>query len=142
MAGSEPEKDHGPAISLRQGATNRAEVHGQWLIGWEVLNHAAEPITIVAVRLPHGQFKSAEQHFMPALQLASGETAQFQTSVRCDEPPGLVTENAFVIFTVDRLAVAWRIFVRIRVVVSLEGVPESTTELITTQKVGFSGVLN
>ena len=142
MDRSEPEKDHGPAISLRQGATNRAEVHGQWLIGWEVLNHAAEPITIVAVRLPHGQFKSAEQHFMPALQLSSGETAQFQTSVRCDEPPGLVTENAFVIFTVDRLAVAWRIFVRIRVVVSLEGVPETTTELITTQKVGFSGVFD
>jgi hypothetical protein len=142
MDRSEPEKDHGPAISLRQGATNRAEVHGQWLIGWEVLNHAAEPITIVAVRLPHGQFKSAEQHFMPALQLSPGKGARFQTSVRCDEPLGLVTENAFVIFTVDRLAVAWRIFVRIRVVVSLEGVPETTTELITTQKVGFSGVFD
>ena len=78
----------------------------------------------------------------PRCNLSSGETAQFQTSVRCDEPPGLVTENAFVIFTVDRLAVAWRIFVRIRVVVSLEGVPETTTELITTQKVGFSGVFD
>lgn len=140
MGGSESEKNHGPAISLRQGATNRAEVHGPWLISWEVLNHAAEPITIIAVRLPHGQFKSDEQHFMPTLHLASGETERFQISVRCDEPPGLVTENAFVIFTVDWLATAWRIFVRIRVVVSLEGAPETTTALITTQKVGFSGV--
>lgn len=77
---------------------------------------------------------------MPTLHLASGETAQFQTSVRCDEPPGLVTENAFVIFTVDWLATAWRIFVRIRVVVNPEGAPETTTELITTQKVGFSSL--
>jgi hypothetical protein len=140
MAGSEPEKDHGPAISLRQGATHRAEVHGQWLISWEVLNHAAEPITIAAVRLPHGQFKSAEQDFTPALNLAPGETERFQTSVRCEEPPGLVTENAFVIFTVDWLATAWRIFVRIRVVVNPEGAPETTTELISTQEVGFSGI--
>jgi hypothetical protein len=140
MAGSEPEKDHGPAISLRQGATNRAEVQGQWLISWEVLNHAAEPITIVAVRLPHGQFKSDKQDFTPALNLAPGETERFQTSVRCDEPPGLVTENAFVIFSAVRLGVRWRIFVRIRVVVNPEGAPETTTELITTQKVGFSGL--
>ena len=67
---------------------------------------------------------------------------QFHNLVQCHEPAGLVTENAFVIFHCQWRGEAWRIFVRIRVTVTADGAPETATELITTQKVGFSGISN
>ena len=74
------------------------------------------------------------------MDLNGGEEVQFRTLVRCDEPSGLVTENAFVIFYVIWRGEPCRIFVRLRVVVNSDGQPETATELTTTQKVGFSGV--
>lgn len=90
------------------------------------------------MRLPHGQFKSDEYRFKPPLKLASGARGQFDTQVRCVEPVGLVTENAFAIFSVIWAEEAWRIFVRLRVVVKSDGKPATATEWTTTQKVGFS----
>lgn len=92
------------------------------------------------VRLPHGQFKSDDHRFEPPLDLAAGASSRFHVCVSCDEPAGLVTENAFVIFAARWSGEEWRIFVRIRVIVNAEGKPETATELVTTQKVGFSGV--
>jgi hypothetical protein len=76
------------------------------------------------------------------MELAPGGAAEFQTVVHCDEAPGLVTENAFLIFNATWLHEEWRIFVRVRVIVDPKGEPESAAELITAQKVGFSGVPN
>jgi hypothetical protein len=88
--------------------------------------------------LPHGQFKSAEQCFDPPLEIGDGRQVAFRALVHCDEPPGLVTENAFIIFHSVWCEEAWRIFVRIRVVVKESGEPQTTVELITTRKIGFS----
>jgi len=88
--------------------------------------------------LPHGQFKSAERRFDPPLELEEGGQVAFRALVRCDEPPGLVTENAFIIFQVLWCKKPWRIFVRIRVVVEQTGEPGTSVQLITTQRVGFS----
>ena len=99
-----------------------------------------DSIRLSAVRLPHGQFKSDELRFAPALNLAPGEQTQFQIAVGCKEPPGLVTENAFLIFQVIWREEAWRLFVRISVVVDEKGRPAAKVESLTTQKVGFSGI--
>jgi hypothetical protein len=131
-----------PAIELRQGSVDQHGVMERWSIGWTITNTGAGSLAVVSVHLPHGQFKSGEHRFEPALDLAPGERGQFQLAVRCEEPPGLVTENAFVIFSVLWLGEAWRIFVRVRVVINDQGTPETATELITTQKVGFSGVIS
>ncbi len=104
------------------------------------MNVAAGPIGLLTVRLPHGQFKSEELKFEPAAELAPGEERDFAVLVRCDEAPGLVTENAFLIFYAVWLNQPWRIFVRIRVMVNSEREPEAAVELITTQQVGYSGV--
>ena len=77
---------------------------------------------------------------MPPLDLAPGKGNKFHVSVRCHEPSGLVTENAFVIFQAIWRGEPWRIFARIRVAVRTDGRPETETESITTQKVGFSGI--
>ncbi|HVO91627.1 MAG TPA: hypothetical protein VMT22_02250 [Terriglobales bacterium] len=140
MNGAELETKNAPAILLAQVSAAKNDEVGCWRIGWQVKNQAPQPLTMGAVRLPHGQFKAEELRFSPALRLGPGEVAGFQIAVRCQEPPGLVTENAFVIFSVVWLGEDWRIFVRMRVVINAEGAPETATELITTQKVGFSGV--
>ena len=129
-----------PKIALRQMAFARAAMTAGWNILWELENLGAAALTVISARLPHGQFRSAEHWFAPALELAAGASKQFTILVHCDEPAGLVTENAFVIFHCQWHGEAWRFFVRIRVTVTADGAPETATELITAQKVGFSGI--
>jgi hypothetical protein len=130
-----------PAIELTQVSVN-SETRGYWNVGWQVRNTGTPSLKFASVRLPHGQFKSPEKQFEPALDLAPGLVTEFKTLVYCDEPAGVVTENAFAIFNVKWRAEEWRIFVRMRIVVDAEGKPVSTSESVTTQKVGFSGVPN
>jgi hypothetical protein len=131
-----------PKIALRQMALARDAMRAGWNILWELENLGAAALTIISARLPHGQFRSPEHCFAPALELAAGTSKQFTILVHCDEPAGLVTENAFVIFHCQWRGEAWRIFVRIRVIVKADGEPQTATELITTQRVGFSGISN
>jgi hypothetical protein len=73
--------------------------------------------------------------FDPGIDLEPEEEREFQTWVRCDEPPGDVTENAFAIFYVTWLNQPWRIFVRMKVSVGPDGTPRAVTESVTTQTV-------
>jgi hypothetical protein len=125
---------------LTQVSVEPEEGRGNWTILWRVANMNSQPLELRTVRLPHGQFNSAERCFEPAIVLAAKQDAQFQVFVHCDEPAGLVTENAFLIFQVVRIDERWRIFVRVRVTANSAGTPAATTEWITTQRVGFLGV--
>ncbi|HEU4344008.1 MAG TPA: hypothetical protein VFU31_20830, partial [Candidatus Binatia bacterium] len=129
-----------PLIALQQESIEPGEGTGLWNAEWRLENVGADPFELLTVRLPHGQFKSDEYRFEPATELRSGEQIRFHVTVRCHEPEGLVTENAFLIFHVIRSGESWRIFVRIRVVAGLKGKPGTEVELITTQKAGFSGM--
>ena len=140
MASAQSDRESEPLIAVKQIIAERDEIMECWNIAWLVRNLGRYPMRILSVRLPHGQFKSEERRFEPAMDLSATEEVQFRTFVRCDAPTGLVTENAFVIFHVIWRGEPCRIFVRLRVVVSSAGKPETATELITTQKVGFSGV--
>ena len=91
-----------------------------------------------AARFPHGQFKAAGQRFEPALVLGHTERAEFEATIACAEPAGVIVENVFVIFSAVWQDKPWRIFVRLRVIVDAEGKPKGIPELITTQQVGFS----
>jgi hypothetical protein len=140
MAAAVSEIVRPPEIELRQMSAGRHETTERWSIRWKIENTGANPLELTSVRLPHGQFRSEEQQFEPAVALAPRGAAKFHTMVYCREPPGLVTENAFLIFNANWLNDKWRIFVRVRVVVSPKGEPQAATELITTQQVGFSGM--
>jgi hypothetical protein len=130
--------DEAPRISLRQISVARATAKGDWACVWRVENQGADRLDLLVVRLPHGQFKSPEYRFEPVLRLAAQERAEFKVSLHCDEPEGLVTENAFLIFQAFWQGAEWRIFVRVRVTINPSGAPAATTELVTTQRVGFS----
>jgi len=127
-------------MTLTQVSVEPEAGKGKWKIQWRIANLNSQPLEIRTVRLPHGRFKSPEQQFSPAIHLAPDESTEFQVSVSCNEPAGLVTENGFLIFQVVRLDERWRIFARVRVTGNTSGTPVATTELITTQQVGFSGV--
>jgi len=129
-----------PKIALRQLSVARNAATGCWNIRWKVENLGSDTLKILSARLPHGQFKADEQQFTPALELSGGGSEQFQSLVHCDEPPGLVSENGFVIIHCQWRGEAWRIFVRIRITVNASGEPETATESSTNQKVGFSGI--
>jgi len=130
--------DNGPVIAVEQSSISASHNTHAWSIEWTIINKSVDTMVILSARLPHGQFKSAEQRFDPPLKLEKAGQVAFRALVRCDEPPGLVTENAFIIFQVVWHKEAWRIFVRIRVVVEESGKPQTAVELITTQIVGFS----
>ncbi len=127
-----------PAIALRQVHAHRHPTADDWSIGWTVENKKAQSLKISSVRLPHGQFKAQEREYELALNLTGGASAEFETLVHCKEPPGLVTENAFVIFYVSWLSAPWRIFIRLRVEIDAQLAPQAVVESITTQRVGFS----
>jgi len=135
-AGEEP----GPQIALWQVGAVRSGLPEYWSVAWQVENRGEDSLKILAVRLPHGQFKSEDTRFEPPVELQPGRSDRFQLSVRCDEPTGSVTENAFVIFHAIWFGAPWRIFARVHVVVDSEGKPSAATESITTQRIGFSGV--
>lgn len=113
---------------------------GCWSCSWRIQNLTDRSMKLVAARLPHGQFRSEGREFNPSLEVLPGANAAIETSVLCDDPPGAVIENAFLILLCEWQAERWRIFVRLRVTINQQGEPAPVTEAITTQRVGFSGL--
>lgn len=105
---------------------------------WRVENLRQAPLAIAAARLPHGKFRSDEREFIPAVDLQPDGAAEIEAEVRCDEPPGAVVENAFLILRVVFTELPWLVLARLRVLVDEDGKPAAVTELITTQPVGFA----
>ena len=132
--------DAGPRVAVEELHRSKEAEHGRWLFAWRIQNLTEEPITFVAARCPHGQFRSEERFFDPPLHAAAGRNAIIEMPVLCDEPAGVVVENGFLILTTEWREDKWRIFVRLRVMVNEEGIPGTSAALITTQRVGFSGI--
>jgi hypothetical protein len=128
-----------PRIAVEELRRNRESGSDRWFFGWRIKNLTEQPIKFLAARCPHGKFRSGERIFNPPLYAAAGENATIEMPVLCNEPAGTIVENAFLILLVEWLENSWRLFVRFRVTINEKGEPETTTELITTQRAGFSG---
>lgn len=127
-----------PQILVEQAAVTRGPTPEHWLVAWRIQNLSSEPLEILAGRLPHGKFRGDEKEFTPSPKIARGEDIRLEFSVACHEPAGAEVENAFLILRVVWGGRPWRILARLRVKLSAGGEPESVTELITTQQIGFS----
>jgi hypothetical protein len=130
----------GPKIAVEELRRNRDAGSDRWFFGWRIQNLTQQPTKFLAARCPHGKFRSGERIFDPPLYAAGGKNATIEMPVLCNEPAGTIVENAFLILLVEWLETSWRLFVRLRVTINEKGEPETVTELITTQQVGFSGV--
>jgi hypothetical protein len=129
-----------PQLAVEEFHRSKDANGHRWRFGWRVQNLATRPMKLLSARLPHGKFRSDEKHFDPPLELRPGEMALVEMPAVCDERPGNVIENAFVILSVEWQGDPYRIFVRLRVTINPRGEPRTSTELITTQRVGFSGL--
>jgi hypothetical protein len=127
-----------PHIEVEQVSHRHGVRAGAWLLQWKIKNLGQRPLAILAVRLPHGQFRSPEQEFDFPYALSPHETAFLDIEVACGEAHGTVVENAFLILRVQWLDSPWRIFARLRVTFASDGAPHAATELVTTQQTGFS----
>ena len=132
--------DAGPRVVVEELHRSKEAERGRWLFAWRIQNLTEEPITFLAARCPHGQFRSEEQCFDPPHHAAAGRNVTIEMSVICEEPAGTAVENGFLILTTEWREDKWRIFVRLRVMVDEEGIPGTAAALITTQRVGFSGI--
>jgi len=132
--------DDGPRVAVEELRRSREVENSRWLFEWRIQNLTEQAISFLAARCPHGQFRSEERFFDPPLQAAAGSNATIEMLVLCDEPAGAVVENAFLILTTEWRADKWRLFVQLRVMIDEDGIPGTVAALITTQRVGFSGI--
>lgn len=127
-----------PQVLVEQSSRSPAPLAGQWSVVWRVQNQGLHPLEIFAARLPHSQFRCAEKELIPTPKLLPNESSRLELQVACNEPPGSEVKNAFLILRVLWLESRWRVLARLRVVFDEEGGPQAMTELVTTQRVGFS----
>lgn len=134
-----PQPDcHGPRL-LIQATTCRGEaIRGQWVIAWRLQNLGPEPLHILSTWLPHDKFSGRQVDLDPPLRLSPGESGHLERLVACDEPPGSVVENAFLILRCLWQQQPWRTFARLRVLWDGTGVPQPACEAVTVQPIGFS----
>jgi hypothetical protein len=134
--------NEGPKIEVEQVEPSRSENSGRWLFKWRVRNATETPMNLLSVRLPHGKFKAEERKFGPSSKIASQDHFIVDLAVACEELPNTIVDNAFLILLVNWQENQWRFFARLRIMVNEQGQPQTTTESITVQQVGFSGVSN
>ncbi len=132
-------RDTGPHVRVEQASRTVGPAVDRWLVAWEIQNLGRQPLSLLTARLPHSRFRSEERKLTPTPKLEPGESTRLEVSVTCKEPPETVVENAFLILRVLWLEEPWRVFTRFQVAFDEHGGPRATTELVTTQPVGFSG---
>ena len=135
-------ENEGPKIEVEQVERGTSEKLGRWLFKWRVRNVTETPMSLLSVRVPHGKFKAEERKFGPALKVAAQDHFILDLAVACEEPPNTTIENAFLILLSNWQENQWRFFVRLLITIDQQGRPAATTESITVQQVGFSGVPN
>ncbi len=127
-----------PRIVVVQAQREREGAPGRWFFVWEVRNRSGGPITLLSARLPHGRFFSEERVFHPSPMIAPERSSEIAFSVWCDGVACEFIENAFIILKVMFGEALWRVFVRFTVKLNENGEPDTLTETITAQRVGFS----
>jgi hypothetical protein len=135
-------ENEAPKIEVEQVERSTSRDPGRWLFKWRVRNVTETPMSLLSVRLPHGKFKTEERRFGPGLKVAAQDHFILDLAVACEEPPNTIVDNAFLILLVSWQENQWRFFVRLRIMVNEQRQPQTITESITVQQVGFSGVPN
>ena len=125
-----------PRVEVTQ--TSCAGNGGDWRIVWRITNRTTSEMRFLDARFPHGQFRSGLRELVDFRIAPSGST-DLEAVVACKGSDGVVVENTFLIATVEWRQVLWRILARMTVRFSADGSPSAATELVTAQRVGFSG---
>ncbi len=132
-----PQQPEGPQVLVEQASRRSGSSPRQWLVAWRIRNPGREPLQLLESWVPHGRFRCGKRELSPPAVLPPGGATELELPVECDEPPGAVVENAFLILRVVEQEQEWRVLVRLTVTFDRDGAPESATESVTTQLVGI-----
>jgi len=132
------DRDGGPNLRIEAVSCRSAGKLGQWIASWRIQNLEHQPAEVLSVWLPHDKFTSERRNFDPPLHLLGMETLALELPVACQEPPGSVVENAFVILQLLWMGRSWRVFARHVVTVDDAGAPQHLCQSVTVQPMGFS----
>lgn len=114
-------------LDVSAGPCLHTDVQGVWQASWR-LRAVDDPVQVLEAWLPHDHFYKDRWRFNPPLMV---EDTVLEAEVSCEDPPGTVIENAFLILrTPDR-----RIFARLTILVDEAGVPRQECEAVTVQEV-------
>lgn len=128
----------GPEVAVQQIGLADPAGPGLWRMTWRVQNLGDTSVEIAETWLPHGRFRAERQAWEAPQALRPTDGIEMSFKVSCQEDPGTIVENAFVILTVRWQGEPWRVLARLTVAWTAAGVPEARTELVTAQHVGFS----
>lgn len=112
-------------LEVEAGPCKPAEPAGAWHATWRLRSDA--PLEIMEAWLPHDHFHSPRRRFEPALGIRD---TVLEADVQCEDPPGSVIENAFLILRTR----AQRVFARLTIEVDDKGVPHQRCEAVTVQE--------
>ena len=112
-----------------------------WRIAWRIENRTTSEMWFLDVRFPHGRFRSGLRE-LEDVRVAASASMDLEAVVACGGRDGEVVENTFLISTVEWRKIRWRILARMTVRFGADGSPAAVTELVTVQRVGFSGAGN
>jgi len=130
--------DAKPEVVIEPVSRQSGPDPGQWVFGWDVRNVGQAPLTLLQAWQPHGHFRGPRTGLTAHPEIPPGATGRVDLPVACDEPPGTVVENAFLILNAEWRRDAWRILARLRITADASGAPDPTTEDISVQRIGFS----
>ncbi len=135
----ELQHDHQPPeLRIESASSCGADKLGRWLMSWRVRNVGREPMEVLSIWLPHDKFASDQTILDPPIRLMPDEDRLLEVPVACNEAPGSVVDNAFVILGLRWMGQPWRAFARQRVTIDADGVPRPNCEAISAHPVGFS----
>ena len=114
-------------FEVSAGPCVRTDDPGRWQASWR-LRAVDDPVQVLEAWLPHDHFHRPRWRFNPPLIV---DDVLLEAEVACQDLPGSVIENAFLILrTPDR-----RVFARLTIVVDGAGVPRQQCEAVTVQEV-------
>ena len=134
----EPSDAPSPRLLVESLSTLRRSDAGLWLVSWRIQNREDSAVDVLSTWLPHDHFWSERRDFVTSLRLAPEGAVDLQVAVSCNDKPGTVVENAFLVLRLTHKEQMWRAFVRLRIAVDAAGVPQHTCEAVTVHEVGFS----
>ena len=114
-------------LEVKAGPCSRTNEGGAWWALWR-LRATDEPLQVLEAWLPHDHFHRPRWRFNPPLVV---EDTVLEAEVSCEDRPGSVIENAFLILRTPEQ----RFFARLTVVVDGDGVPHQRCESVTVQEV-------
>lgn len=119
-----------PPVRIRVNGCARDSRANWWRVEWLLTNRLREPLSLEDAWVPHGRFRG-EGHVTLNALIPPGGDHQLGLSVRAEEPPGAVVDNAFLILQVRTATQGWRAFARMKVVFG--DMPRPTVEAVTAQ---------